>query len=85
LQDGRQRRSADGIQKAAALFASALSRSTLEATQPRLGAEPIRTTLDEGLPDGYTKELYEQKCQAVFLHVFESYEERSNSVYSGLS
>ena len=44
--------------------------------------ESIRITLDEGLPEGYTKELFEQKCQVVFLHVFESYAERSQSVYS---
>jgi type I restriction enzyme R subunit len=44
--------------------------------------ESIRTTLDEGLPEGYTKELFEQKSQAVFLHVFESYAERSQSAYS---
>jgi hypothetical protein len=34
-----------------------------------------------GLPRGYTPELYNQKCSAVFEHVYESYPERNAGVY----
>jgi type I restriction enzyme R subunit len=37
--------------------------------------------LDTGLPRAYEKPLYEQKCAALFEHVFESYPERNGSVY----
>jgi type I restriction enzyme R subunit len=36
----------------------------------------IEDVLDTGLPRIYDKPLYEQKCSAVFEHVFESYPER---------
>ena len=36
----------------------------------------IEDTLDSGLPSAYTPELYQQKCAAVFEHVYESYPER---------
>ena len=36
----------------------------------------IEDTLDTGLPRAYDKPLYEQKCSALFEHVFESYPER---------
>lgn len=42
----------------------------------------IEDTLDSGLPRAYTPELYQQKCSAVFEHVFESYPERNTGVYS---
>jgi type I restriction enzyme R subunit len=42
----------------------------------------IEDTLDTGLPRAYTPELYEQKCSAVFEHVFESYPERNAGVYA---
>jgi type I restriction enzyme R subunit len=41
----------------------------------------IEDTLDEGLPRKYTPELYQQKCSAVFEHVYESYPERDRGVY----
>ena len=40
----------------------------------------IEETLDH-LPRVYTPELYEQKCDAVFQHVYESYYGQGNSVY----
>jgi type I restriction enzyme R subunit len=43
----------------------------------------IEDTLDSGLPRTYTPELYQQKCSAVFEHVFESYPERNAGVYAG--
>jgi len=40
----------------------------------------IEDTLDTGLPRAYTPELYNQKCAAVFEHVYESYPERNAGV-----
>ncbi|GAB1719602.1 MAG: DEAD/DEAH box helicase [Nitrosospira sp.] len=42
----------------------------------------IEDTLDSGLPRAYTPELYNQKCSAVFEHVYESYPERNAGVYT---
>jgi type I restriction enzyme R subunit len=42
----------------------------------------IEDTLDSGLPRAYTPEMYQQKCSAVFEHIYESYSERDASVYS---
>ncbi len=42
----------------------------------------IEDTLDTGLPRAYTPELYNQKCAAVFEHVYESYPERNAGVYA---
>lgn len=42
----------------------------------------IEDMLDTGLPRVYTKELYTQKCSAVFEHVYESYPERNAGVYA---
>jgi type I restriction enzyme, R subunit len=44
----------------------------------------IEDTLDTGLPRAYTPELYNQKCSAVFEHVYESYPERDVGVYAGV-
>ena len=38
------------------------------------------TVLDH-LPRVYTPELYEQKCQTVYQHVFDSYQEQNKSLY----
>ena len=42
----------------------------------------IEDTLDAGLPRAYTPEMYQQKCAAVFEHVYESYPEREANVYA---
>ena len=42
----------------------------------------IEDALDPGLPRAYTPELYQQKCSAVFEHVYESYPERNGGVYA---
>ena len=42
----------------------------------------IEDVLDTGLPRAYDKPLYEQKCSALFEHVFESYPERDARVYA---
>jgi len=41
----------------------------------------IEDALEAGLPVSYTAEIYQQKCSAVFEHVYESYPERDVSVY----
>ena len=48
-------------------------------SQLRLAIEDV---LDGGLPRAYGKPLYEQKCAAVFEHVYESYQESNTGVYS---
>ncbi len=45
----------------------------------------IEDTLDTGLPRAYDKPLYEQKCFALFEHVYESYPERDMGVYVSLA
>jgi type I restriction enzyme R subunit len=42
----------------------------------------IEDTLDTGLPRAYTRDLYQQKCSAVFEHIYESYPERDAGVYT---
>jgi type I restriction enzyme R subunit len=42
----------------------------------------IEDTLDSGLPRVYTPEIYQQKCSAVFEHVFESYPEKGLGIYA---
>jgi len=45
----------------------------------------IEDTLDSRLPHAYTRELYQQKCSAVFEHFYESYPERNVGVYAASS
>jgi type I restriction enzyme R subunit len=42
----------------------------------------IEDTLDYGLPDAYSPEIYNQKCSALFEHVYESYPEQNMGVYA---
>ena len=42
----------------------------------------IEDTLDTGLPRAYTPELYQQKCSAVFEHVYEVYPESYAGIYA---
>jgi len=44
--------------------------------------QAIEDALDEGLPRAYTPDLYQQKCIAVFEHVYECYPERNLGVYA---
>lgn len=41
----------------------------------------IQTVLDEGLPRSYAPDLYRQKCDAVYQHVYESYFGAGKSIY----
>lgn len=42
----------------------------------------IEDVPDTGLPRAYDKPLYEQKCSALFEHIYESYPERDAGVYA---
>ena len=42
----------------------------------------IEDTLDSGLPPGYTPELYQGKCAALFEHLYENYQGEGESTYS---
>ena len=42
----------------------------------------IEDALDGGLPRVYTPELYQQKCSAVFEHVYDNYPARDAGVYA---
>jgi type I restriction enzyme R subunit len=53
-------------------------KSTARA-QLRLAIEDV---LDTGLPRVYSPELYQQKCSAVFEHVYESYADQGDSIYA---
>ena len=41
----------------------------------------IEDALDIGLPRAYSKELFQQKCAAVFAHIEEAYPDRDRSIY----
>jgi len=42
----------------------------------------IEDIFDRGLPQAYTPELYQKKCDAVYHHVYESYYGAGKSVYA---
>jgi len=42
----------------------------------------IEDNLDSGLPRAYTPDLYQQKCAALFEHMYEAYPERNTGVYA---
>ena len=44
--------------------------------------DAIKDLLDTGLPRVYSPELYQKKCSAVFEHIYESYPERDEGVYT---
>jgi len=44
----------------------------------------IEDVLDSGLPRAFTPELYQQKCAALFEHMYEKYPEGNAGVYAGV-
>lgn len=42
----------------------------------------IEDALDEGLPEPYSKDIFEDKCSAIFEHVYENYPERDQGIYA---
>jgi type I restriction enzyme R subunit len=47
-------------------------------------AGPVETRLDE-LPEKYDAELFKEKCEAVYLHVFDSYWDNGRSIYDAVA
>jgi type I restriction enzyme R subunit len=45
----------------------------------------IEDTLDGGLPVSFTRELFDQKCAALFEHVYEGYPERHSGPYAAVA
>ena len=41
----------------------------------------IEDALDNGLPRAYTPDIYNQKCAALFEHVYESYPEKNSEAH----
>ena len=42
----------------------------------------VQSELDAGLPEAYTRDMFSQKCNAVFEHVYDKYPEPGAGVYS---
>ncbi|MBI2634739.1 type I restriction endonuclease subunit R [Candidatus Peregrinibacteria bacterium] len=42
----------------------------------------VRTVLDDNLPRSYEKKIYEQKCDAVYKHLYDSYEGAGKCIYA---
>jgi type I restriction enzyme, R subunit len=45
--------------------------------------DAIKDLLDSGLPRAYSKDIYNQKCSAVFEHFYESYPQKDVNPYVG--
>lgn len=44
----------------------------------------IEKMLDKELPDAYAQEIYDQKCEAIYQHVYDSYYGSGRSVYTAI-
>ena len=44
----------------------------------------IEDIFDEWLPDAFTEELFDTKCEVVYQHVYEHYFGEGRSTYSGM-
>ena len=42
----------------------------------------IKDVLDEGLPEAYDRKIYNEKCEVIFQHIFETYGSDGNSPYA---
>jgi type I restriction enzyme R subunit len=45
----------------------------------------IEDELDKGLPDSYDTEIYEEKCNVVFQHIYDSYTGDSHNIYEAIA
>jgi type I restriction enzyme R subunit len=45
----------------------------------------IKDVLDRGLPERYNPELYEQKCELLYQHVYDSYYGQGRSIYGNVA
>ena len=81
------RKDEDAVKKVARELLNTLKRERLvldwrKKQQARAGVRvTIETVLDGGLPRVFTPELFEKKCQAVYEHVYDSYQGEGKSVY----
>jgi type I restriction enzyme R subunit len=44
--------------------------------------ETIAEIFDKSLPTTYTKELYEEKCELTYKHIYSSYIDARHSIYN---
>jgi type I restriction enzyme R subunit len=44
--------------------------------------QSIEMILDDGLPGSYTKELFQNKCEVVYQHIYDSYFGQGLSIYA---
>ena len=70
------------LERLKALLALDWRRQTQARAKVRLA---IEDTLDSGLPETYTRELFSSKCSALFEHVYESYYGEGAGVYARAS
>jgi type I restriction enzyme, R subunit len=57
--------------------------STGRSARPRATVQiAIRDVLSKELPSVYTRDLYEQKCEQVFQHIYDAYADASHSIYA---
>ncbi len=42
----------------------------------------IDEVFDKELPDAYTRDLYQQKCEQVFQHIYDIYADATHSIYA---
>jgi len=45
----------------------------------------IEDELDKGLPESYDSRIYEEKCNTVFQHIYDSYAGDSHSIYEAIA
>ncbi len=76
------------IKKAAEELLSVLKREKLvldwkKRQQTRASVKvSISEVLDKNLPETYTPELFEKKCEQVYQHIYESYSDARNNIYN---
>ena len=63
------------------------SRTLYELTHPRgfVDKNKQQKVLDQGLPEAFTRDLFEAKSEAVFQHVYDSYYGDGKSVYTAVA
>ena len=44
--------------------------------------QTIEAVLDQGLPPSFGEDLFHQKCESVYQHIFDAYADRSQNIYS---
>ncbi|MGK7919249.1 MAG: hypothetical protein AB4080_04495 [Trichodesmium sp.] len=62
-----------------------LKKSVIDWRQRQQNRATVKVTieeiLDENLPDIYSEEIYELKCQEIYQHIYESYVGGGKSIY----